>query len=464
MRFFEFKAPLKNNIENTEGDLEKLSDLADLDPSLEKKIADELKALISKINSDQGKNTEESLEEQIEDVRTLIDQLLDALESSEDPAHRMMAKQKIRALTQQSEKQAREQGFQVGVALSRDTRTGKLDKAKKLAAKVGKKDDWAIDLLNILERYENDDLINKFLDHCNNGTALSSPVVRDEPTYSVNLKSSINPEISEIFDNKEAFVKLVQMPFSEQKAGYGGGVGPGEALLAMIIPGAKRAPGSSDLEIDGQVWEVKGGGADKNFAWLDSAPGVSPAELKREFIDSITPTLGTKLRKKFTYSDGTSYSLSDIINLADFRDTKFKHLRTVFKLLDDSTKLKTLDAIYNKLFSSIKNSNPKIYKKSLNDSVAAIDTGNRKILADIQAKLGMIEYAVGSYKAENAFVYNYSTNELRATRGVDGIISSIDDPSSLLRTETITMGSSKKPSAGIVLASKAKRAGKAQYD
>ena len=66
----------------------------------------------------------------------------------------------------------------------------------------------------------------------------------------------------------------------------------------------------------------------------------------------------------------------------------------------------------------------------------------------------MLEYALGSYQASNFIIYNYNTQELLIIQGTKGIIDSIDNPDNMLRSETITMGNSKKSSAGLTLVSK----------
>jgi hypothetical protein len=447
MRFFELSTPEANNTVSTLVDIVKNPDV---DNKLKQEILNIFKELENKADQE-----ETPPEEQVATEGVPTGDVVSSIENDEDYFQKLLnSDPRLKAIAEKKIKEAQSQGFNSGVALSRQTRAGKVDKANQLAKRVGKGEDWARDLISRLDLYDNDELINLFLDSCNDGTALSKPIVVDNPQSKVNLRNAINPKLIGILDNKQAFSKLAVMPFSDQTAGYGGGVGPGESLFAMLIPNAKKAP-SSDLLIGDKVWEVKAGGSDTSKAWLDSSPGVSPAELKREFIDSISETVKPKLRKKYRYKDDSVYTLSEIVSLADFRDGTFKHLRTVFNLLEKRTKVKTLDAIYSKLFGDIKKKEPELYKDFLIKSLVSIESGNRKELANTQAKLGMIQYAVGSYQAENMLIYNYNTQDVVTMRGIEGIIQSIDNPANLVRTETITMGSSKKPSAGISLASKA---------
>lgn len=338
----------------------------------------------------------------------------------------------------------------------------KNEKAKAVAKKVGKRDAWGQELLAILNRYENDQLVNDFMDAVINGTALTKNIVSGVPTAKLNLKTIINPQLQGIFDNKEAFASLALMPFAEQTAGFGGGVGPGEALLAMLIPGAKRSSSASDLMIGNDVWEVKSGGSDSSKAWLDSAT-VAPAELRRIFNDGTT-SLRPQLRKKIKYTDGTEFTLSQVLDLADFREEKFRFLRTTFRYLNEAENKAIISQMYALLFPNVKKKQSKLFTQYVNNTIDSILEGKRRPVADMQAKLGMLEYSLGSYQANNFIIYNYNTHELLIIQGSKGIIDSIDNKDNMLKTETITMGNSKKSSAGITLVSKPSTRAPRSYD
>jgi hypothetical protein len=328
----------------------------------------------------------------------------------------------------------------------------KLNKAKAVAAKIGKSSDWAAELLSKLDRYENDQLVNDFMDLVIQDKALSSNIITKQAVSKINLEQKINSKLSEIFTNKKAFAGLVLMPFAEQKAGFGGGVGPGEALLALLIPDAKKAPGASDLQIGKDIWEIKGGGSDSAKAWLDSAT-VAPAQL-RDIFNQETQSLKPQFRKKIRYTDGSTFTLSQVLDLADFRDEKFRFLRTAFRYLDAAKHKNIIDKMYQLLFPSVKKKESKFYSNAVRDTINAIQEGNRRAVADIQAKLGLLEYGLGSYQANSFIIYNYLSNDLILIRGLDGILNAVDNKDNLVKTETITMGSSKKSSAGISLLSK----------
>lgn len=449
MRFFEFQAT-----DNTEKDLDTLSKLSDQDPSLNKDIADGLKKILDKLDNSKEVKPVPTVTESQEDVNTLIQILLDRLDDPTlAPAERLRIKGEISNLTRKVEKSAEARGFNFGIALSGSKRKQIEEKARKVASKVGKRGDWANDLVARLERYEDEELVNHFLDLILSDNALTENPITDKPVLKINLRSIVDPSITKIFDNTSAFKGLVLLPFAEQTAGFGGGVGPGESLLAMLIPGAKRAS-SSDLEIKGQgIWEVKSNGADTAKAWLDSA-SVSPAELYAIFREQVNPKLRPQYRKHIRYTDGSTFTFSQVLDLSDFRDEKFKFLRTTFRYIDASTQQTVINKMYEKLFPAVKKRDPKLFSQYVKNTVESILEGNRKNIADLQAKLGLIEYHLGKYNVEGFIIYNYNFHDLMIFRGLEGIISSIDNKENMVRTETITMGNSKKSSAGVTLASK----------
>jgi hypothetical protein len=448
MRFFEFK-----DNENIEKDLEKLSKLSDQDPSLKKTVVDGLRKILSKIDNSLSSDNIEVKEAEEEDARSLIAVLVDRLDNFDlDPADRLRVKGEIANLTLKTEKEAAAKGFQTALALSQETTTNKLEKAKKIAQKVGKTEDWAVELLSRLDRYKDDRLINDFMDLVIEKNALTSNIITDSPVSKPNLRNLLNPKIVGILDDKKAFEKIVQIPFSEQTVGFGGGIGPGEGLFAMLIPDAMKAPGASDLKIGKEIWEVKGGGSDTSKAWLDSA-SIAPAQL-RDIFNKGTESLKPKFRTKITYKDGNVYTLSQVLDLADFRDEKFRFLRTAFNRLDDSARKFIIKEMYELLFPNVKKNDNTFFNKNVRDSIKFILEGDRKSIADIQVKLALLEYSLGSYQANNFIIYNYLNNDLIVIRGKEGIINAIDKKENMVKTETITMGNAKKSSPGVTLLTK----------
>lgn len=463
MRFFEFKLPEPGSAfaKELESYLAKLIDSAKKLPETDPK-RQEFDAELGQLKAEAG-ITEDNVEDADtaivsavitrllkEGEKNALFKLMDLANIVKDPGVQAALKNKETQVAQQEKSKAQE------------VSKAKFSKAKAVAAKVGKPEDFGRDLLAVLDRYENEQLVNDFMDAVLQGNALKSSIVVNKPIYKANLRSIINPKIVGILDNANAFKNLALLPFAEQKAGFGGGVGPGEALMALIIPKAKRAPGASDLQIGNDIWEVKGGGSETSKAWLDSA-SVAPAELRSIFVKE-TEILKPQLRKKIRYTDGTVYTLAQVLTLADFRDERFKFLRTTFRYLDSTRQKNIINKMYEMLFSNVKKKESKTYEKYVKDSVNAILEGNRRVIADIQAKLGMLEYGLGSYKAENFIIYNYNTQEIIAIRGIEGIIDSIDNKDNMVKTETITMSSAKKSSAGISLISKPSKRKPKTYD
>lgn len=449
MRFFEFNE--KKIDPKVKNDLQKLASIADVDPSAESKISAEIKSILSQL--DKNTEPEEKVTEQEEDLQSLLDLLMDRLtDPNVDSADKLMAQQKIRSLAAKEVQAASAKGFQLGVSLSKETGLNKLEKAKQVAQKVGKSEDWASELLSRLDRYENDQLINDFMDLVIGKNALTSNIITDTPISKPNLRNVLNPKIVGILDDKKAFAGLVLTPFSEQKAGFGGGIGPGEALFAMIIPDAKKAPGASDLKIGEEIWEVKGGGSDTSKAWLDSA-SVAPAQL-RDIFNRKTAILRPKFRNRITYKDGNVFTLSQVLDLADFRDEKFKFLRTAFNRLEDNDRKSIIKEMYELLFPNVKKYDSSFFNKGIKETVDSILEGNRRAVADVQVKLALSEYSLGSYKASNFIIYNYLNNDLILIRGKGGIVDAIDNKANMVKTETITMGNAKKSSPGVTLLTK----------
>jgi hypothetical protein len=120
--------------------------------------------------------------------------------------------------------------------------------------------------------------------------------------------------------------------------------------------------------------------------------------------------------------------------------------------------------MYELLFPGVKKQEAKLYSSYVKDTINAILEGNRSLVADIQAKLGLLEYGLGSYQANNFMIYNYLTNDLIIIRGLEGITNAIDNKDNMVKTETITMSNAKKSSAGVTLRSKPSRRKPKPYD
>jgi hypothetical protein len=331
----------------------------------------------------------------------------------------------------------------------------KLKKAKELAKKIGKDDEWGVSLHNALSYYENDQLHTDFLDVCLANKGLSSPFDPSIPYQKLNLKTIINPTLSGLFANQAAFNKLALLPLSTG-TGQGSGIGPGETVFACLTPDTKKA-GKSDLTIGGfGTVEVKGGNSQESTGWLD-ATGVKATDLRSAFLSKVNPALKSKLSKKVKFKNGTEMTVSEVIDNADFRPATFKFLKTVFKLLSPEDQIKTIDALYEKVAPTVK-SDPKtreMYDSYVKETVYLIAnvTNQSEIIPinKLQAKLSMIEYAVGEYKAETLLIYNYVTQDISLMKGIDGIEQSITSSDLITTAITIRGKGADKGSPGVAV-------------
>lgn len=464
MRFVEFKLPEKDSPLYKQI-FSELSELVDLTKDLpeENAVRQQVDAYLEKL-----KQNVDVAEDAVEDAE---DALLIAIAKQFGGPQATMALMDIKKLKQKVQAEIAQVGTlhqekgkeQVGAVAAE-----KLKKAKELAVKIGKDNEWGVSLHNALSYYENDQLHTNFLDACLANKGLSSPFNPSIPYQKLNLKDIINPTLSGLFANQAAFNKIVLLPLSAG-TGQGSGIGPGETLFACLTPDTKKA-GKSDLTIGGfGTVEVKGGNSQESTGWLD-ATGVKATDLRSAFLSIVNPALKSKGRKKFTFNDGTETTVNDIIDNADFRPEKFKFLKTVFKLLSPEDQIKTIDALYTAVAPTVK-SDPKtkkMYNRYVKETVNLItNIASRSELESInklQAKLSMIEYAIGAYKAETLLVYNYVTQDIALIKGIDGIEQSIN--SSDLVTTAITMRGqgAKKGSPGIAIKTRDVKSRTATFD
>lgn len=467
MRFVEFKLPEKDSPLYKQI-FSELSELVDLTKDLpeDNAVRQQVDAYLEKLK--QNVDVAEDAVEDAEDALLIaIAKLFSGPQSTMALMDIKKLKQKVQAEIAQVGTLNQEKGKeQVGAAAAE-----KLKKAKELANKIGKDDEWGVSLHNALSYYENDQLHTDFLDTCLANKGLSSPFDPSIPYQKLNLKTIINPTLSGLFANQAAFNKLALLPLSTG-TGQGSGIGPGETVFACLTPNTKKA-GKSDLTIGGfGTTEVKGGNSQESTGWLD-ATGVKATDLRSAFLSIVTPALlptpGAG-RKKFKFKDGTETTLNDIIDNADFRPEKFKFLKTVFKLLSPEDQIKTIDALYNEVAPTVK-SDPKtkkMYNSYVKETVKLItNITNQSELTPInklQAKLSMIEYAIGAYKAETLLIYNYVTQDISLIKGIDGIEQSINSSDLVTTAITIRGKGAKKGSPGVAIKTRDVKSRTSKFD
>jgi hypothetical protein len=467
MRAFEFLLENQDPASNIIKSLEVVAQKADTNPEISDKVDDALDDFEKKLSDLEAKAKQpvqnppvgedqatdlkiQNLEKRIANLKTKLPaDDPDLLEMENDLTELLVA-------IERTEKEQSAQGFNLARSLSTDSKAERLKKAKELASRLGKSGSWANNLLGALSLLD-EQLESDFLDLCISGQGLIKNITEVKGVTKSNLKMAINPKIKGIFDNAEAFEALLYLPFAEQKAGFGGGVGPGEALLAMLIPNAKRAnPG--DISVNGETWEIKSGSYSSpskgSSAWLDSSPGKLTGNALRKVFEKSTSEFIKPILQKSVTVDGNKLRVSQALELADFRSKAFPYLKAVFGIFTEQQRIKVIDDLYSELYPTLKSDDEKAYNDILIKSIVAINTGDHQSLAKNQAKGGMLEYALGSYASPNFIIYNSTTHDLLSIKGIKGISKSLEDPSNNLLATTATMGKSAKASAGLFLQTK----------
>jgi hypothetical protein len=322
-----------------------------------------------------------------------------------------------------------------------------LEKSQKVARKVGKDDSWGIDLSERLARFQDIDLINSLLDNSLNNTCFKDPMIfKTDGVVKGKLQNFVIPELAGLFSN-QGFTYLAKMPFDVR------GMGPGEALLAILIPNAKKAS-KGDLEINDETWEVKGAGykADgaDNQSWIDSAGiNVKGTTLGEIFRNKVRELLGNKVPETITVS-GKDLDFESVLNAADFRSKALSSLAAILTLLEFSKKQEVINSVYSKLFPGCKEKIPEEYESFINDSIDLISKLDLSALARLQTKFSLKEYGLGAYNSPNFIFYNPTYQDVVFSKGVSAVDDFYNDPQ--FSVSPITMRGD-KPSPGMFLKS-----------
>jgi hypothetical protein len=462
MRAFEFLYEGVNPVDNILQDLEVISQKTEKNPDLDSivdPVLDDLEARVKKLEAktkspvqDPAVGESEQTDIRITNLQTRIENLRNKL-GTNDPDVKAMENELAQLMVdiESSEKEQRSAGFNVATGLMDTEKKASEEKALEIATRLKKDKSWARQLLTALDVYEDKQLKKNFLELVASNSAMDN-LAAAPGVNSYVLRNEVDPSISEIFDNKDALKEMLKIPFAEG-VGAGSGIGPGEALLAMLLPNAKRPP-KGDIEIDGEIWEVKGASykasGSPGQAWLDANPEVKGSLLKEIFLKEIkqafkgeTPT--------FIFKD-KEYSLDEVASAADFRSTTLKYLTAIFEKLDRSVSEEILDKIYEKYLPSFKQSpvTKSKYNSFLDVSLNAIYNGDLSTLRKVQAMACMYEYGLGKYNSPNFIIYNPSTGVVAFSKGIDSIADFVNDPK--ISTDTMTMGKkADKAAAGIFL-------------
>jgi hypothetical protein len=342
---------------------------------------------------------------------------------------------------------------------------GKAEETKKIAVSVAKKigmnDAWGKELNGIMAEFKNN-FGQTFLQHIDNGTTLKQnwESIIDTPMKKVTLQDIVNPALSELFnpDNNEAFSILKNKVLSTS-VGPGQGSGPGETILALLIPNSKKA-GKGDLRINDELWEIKGGSYNsegnslkESGAWLDCTEGVKAPQLRAAFSETLQKYLGKYWNKKIQVGSRGTYTLSDLARISDFRPNSIWAMHYLLNQIKMDARYHVIEEVYAKYFPSLKKRYPKTFDSAITVTLNAIrlqDTDDK--LSDIHAKLAMMEYMFGAYKSKGIIVFNKTTDELMVIQGIKGINASLTSGSLYTKTMTLQGGGDAKAAPGIFLA------------
>jgi hypothetical protein len=462
MRAFEFLYESVNPIDNAVQDLEIISQKLEKNPDLDKivdpvldSLEERLKKLEAKTKSVvQSSSVQESMktDERIASLQANLESFKAKLGPNDPDVRAMEAEiDALKADVEEAESEQRAAGFNVATGLMDSEKKASEEKALAIATRLGKDKSWARQLLSALDVYEDKLLKKNFLELVAGNSAMKN-LAAEPGVNSYELKTQVDPSISGIFDNKDGLKDMLKIPFAEG-VGAGSGIGPGEALLAMLLPNAKRPP-KGDIKIGPDIWEVKGASykasGSPGQAWLDANPDIKGSLLKEIFLQEIKKAFKGR-KPTFIFKD-KKFSLEDVALAADFRSTTLKYLTAIFEKLDRSVSEDILDKIYEKYLPNFKQHplSKSKYESFLADSLNAIYNGDLSTLRTVQAMACMYEYGLGKYNSPNFIIYNPSTGVVMFSKGIDSIADFVNDPK--ISTDTMTMGKkADKAAAGIFL-------------
>jgi hypothetical protein len=335
--------------------------------------------------------------------------------------------------------------------------------AKTIQSRIGLFSGWEHDLIGKLSPF-GDELAYNFLKHCAAGTALTVDIKTKSGQGSFNLSEIVNDELKPMFDleHRAAMKGLEQL--ATGKGGIGGGTGPGEGLFLCLLPGASK-PKKSDIFYDGENWEAKGAnyhavkdkenpekikGVSNGEAWLECSGELKGSDLGSAFRNAVHPYIKNSMKKIVTWQNGNKSTVQELEALANFLPTGIGHFKYLMRVLGtDDAKFNVIDAIYQKIFPTVKKKKSAAYKSAVNLTIELIERTDVPELGRIQARLALYEYSINGYKSPNFIIYQPSTTEVIIIAGMKDVKNSLDDPN--IECSPMTLGNRKKGSPGIFL-------------
>ena len=456
-------------------DLDEIGELADGNPKLEQKVSSAIQAILKYANAATAKFKPEvqpkvkesmviysdiaELEDQIENLAPLGEKVADVI---------AVIRKKIAQLKENVKSEfakEREAGGEEVKKKLGDIEQAKKDFANKLVQRLGKSPEWGQGLVSALDRYDNPELTMNFLELCANGRALAISLPKEPQVVDYKLTNIVDARIKPILDpaNRKFFKALKDLPWTEG-SGRGGGVGPGESLLACLIPNATQPP-KGDLFINGENWEVKAGSYTYNSetnkkgtsnAWLDCSSNSDKAPvMKQAFMEALGAKLKTKNQRKIKVGNNV-LTLGEVIRNADFRKQSLPYLKIVLEQLERfDLQYDAISAAYKAIVPTVAEKRAKTFNNAVTESIDAIlnlSADTSRILARIHARLSLLEYGIGDYKSPNFIFYNSTTQDIVFSQGTSSINKSVGGDSRVVPLYTFTMNGTGKASAGVFLA------------
>ena len=395
MRFFEFKLPAPGTdlAAKIETEIDSLINVAEENPELQQKVAQDLRALIAMVKKakppvqQQPAQAQQPAEQFTENQSTILINLKATLmaefEGILDAAKKEIVSKKIEALLKATAAQAEQAGADKFKKSAEATHDDFKSIGDLLAKKLKQPSGWAKTLINNLRNTGLDDeLLYVFLEQClpeSTTPAMSWPF--KQGVQDIDFRTLLSAEAKEVVANQEAVSVLIKTLW---QGGSGKAGGEGEVFVGLMTPGGTM-PAKGDVIVDNRLYEVKAtywsikdkNKLDSTEAWLDSGPFAENVQgVKNEF-------------KRLADQHGATYDEADM-KYATFRLNGLPELNKILSTVSDAKQL--MVELHRVIFPNVDDA----------DIVSGVEkmmtTGiidNHLTAAKEQGVMAMKEYAAG---------------------------------------------------------------------
>jgi hypothetical protein len=256
---------------------------------------------------------------------------------------------------------------------------------------MGNNESWTANLIGQLHRLKEKEK-HIFLQACISGSALNWQGMLTSKQGMVH--SFVDASIQPFWKKIESGIYF--MPLA---ASVGGGQsGNGEAMIAMMVGGAK--PDKGDIQVDGDKYEVKATQADisakgtvsANDAWLEG-DSTKASDVKRALVDWLTEK---NYRKLIT---------DKIIAAADFRPRGMDGMNYLLKQLPNrQSRIDLLLTIHAQVFPALAKRHPNHLRYFTAKMVKNVRSGDILDYEDVkkyQGGMAIFEYSYGKHGVKN---------------------------------------------------------------